>query len=199
MGRKEVENDFKRNLILAASDRLFGKKGYDGTTMDDIAKESEFSKPTLYVYFKSKHDIVYASFLRAAKNNVYRYKIIEDKKIPFKEKIIEYSQEYLKCYLENPLYIKFFHYWRAYSPSKESLSDTTLQLGMQLSQSKVLTHIFEQAKKENVFRNDLDTEFAQRHFSLILHSIVEFFMSHPSEHEAFIKYMTLSLEAYYKV
>ncbi len=36
----------------------FLAKGFDKTTMDDVAKEAQYSKATLYVYFKSKDEIL---------------------------------------------------------------------------------------------------------------------------------------------
>lgn len=63
MGRKKQEllSQFNRKNILSAAKTLFEYKGITGTTVDDIAKEADCSKSTLYVYFKSKEEIL--SFL----------------------------------------------------------------------------------------------------------------------------------------
>ncbi len=39
--------------------RLFGERGFEDTTMDDIAKEIGFSKAALYQYCSSKEDLFY--------------------------------------------------------------------------------------------------------------------------------------------
>ena len=44
----------KRAQILRAASAVFGRSGYDGASMSDIAAEASVSKPTLYVYFDSK-------------------------------------------------------------------------------------------------------------------------------------------------
>lgn len=44
--------------ILAASLRLFAKHGYEGTSIDRIAKEVGATKGLVYYYFRSKDDIV---------------------------------------------------------------------------------------------------------------------------------------------
>ncbi len=49
-----------RDRIIAAALISFSKKGFDKTRMDDIALESNVSKGTLYIYFKSKEDLFYA-------------------------------------------------------------------------------------------------------------------------------------------
>lgn len=63
MSKKQALTEFHRGSILAAAERLFAEKGIDKTTMDDIARESEYSKATLYVYFQSKEEIINAIFL----------------------------------------------------------------------------------------------------------------------------------------
>jgi TetR/AcrR family transcriptional regulator, cholesterol catabolism regulator len=46
--------------ILSVSARLFCEKGYLATTMDDIARELDITKPALYYYINTKHDLLYA-------------------------------------------------------------------------------------------------------------------------------------------
>lgn len=59
MGRRKKESPgAHRETIASAAGRLFGEKGITGTSMDDIAKAADYSKATLYVYFKNKEEIV---------------------------------------------------------------------------------------------------------------------------------------------
>lgn len=55
--KKEQLIQFHKNNILEAAKQLFLEKGFIETTMDDIAKLADYSKSTVYVYFKSKEDI----------------------------------------------------------------------------------------------------------------------------------------------
>ena len=59
--RKKEDPSVHQNRIADQAEKLFGSKGIESTSMDDIAKAAEYSKATLYVYFKNKEDIV--SFL----------------------------------------------------------------------------------------------------------------------------------------
>ena len=63
MSKKQALTEFHRGSILAAAERLFAEKGTERTTMDDIAREAEYSKATLYVYFQSKVEIINAILL----------------------------------------------------------------------------------------------------------------------------------------
>ena len=63
MSKKQALTEFHRGSILAVAERLFAEKGTERTTMDDIAREAEYSKATLYVYFQSKEEIINAILL----------------------------------------------------------------------------------------------------------------------------------------
>lgn len=56
--KKKLLSQFHQNNIIASAENLFKEKGINKTTMDDIAKDAEYSKATIYVYFKNKEDII---------------------------------------------------------------------------------------------------------------------------------------------
>jgi len=64
--RKEREKEQRRNMIIDAAEKIFFKKGLENSTMEDVAAEAEFSKGTLYLYFKSKEDIQLAIAMRGS-------------------------------------------------------------------------------------------------------------------------------------
>jgi AcrR family transcriptional regulator len=57
--RPNVSDERKAQIINAAED-VFTQKGFDEARMDDIAEETGLSKGTLYLYFKSKDDLIIA-------------------------------------------------------------------------------------------------------------------------------------------
>ncbi len=65
--RKEKEKQIRRNDIIDAAERTIAAKGYYLATMDDIAKESEFSKRTVYIYFNSKEQLYFEIMVRGYK------------------------------------------------------------------------------------------------------------------------------------
>lgn len=58
--RKQREKERRRKEILDVAERLFIQYGYDGTSVDDIANQTELSKGTIFLYFGSK-DALFAS------------------------------------------------------------------------------------------------------------------------------------------
>lgn len=56
--RKEREREHRREDILDAAQHVFFEKGLPTATMDEIAEIAELSKGTLYLYYKSKEDLI---------------------------------------------------------------------------------------------------------------------------------------------
>jgi TetR/AcrR family fatty acid metabolism transcriptional regulator len=53
-----VVTDFRRAQILDAARRVFARHGLDGATVDHIARAARVAKGTIYLYFKSKDEIL---------------------------------------------------------------------------------------------------------------------------------------------
>lgn len=57
LSRRERERLARRREILTAARKVFGARGYEGATLDEVAREAEFAKGTLYSYFDSKAEL----------------------------------------------------------------------------------------------------------------------------------------------
>ena len=57
--KKEAVAALHRARIMTAAEKLFSEKGYEQTTIEDISKESEYSRRTIYAYYESKDDILH--------------------------------------------------------------------------------------------------------------------------------------------
>ena len=60
MGRREAKREATRQEVLSAAADLFRTKGYDATSVDDIALAANVAKGTFYYHFKAKEDLVFA-------------------------------------------------------------------------------------------------------------------------------------------
>ncbi|MBV9078542.1 MAG: TetR/AcrR family transcriptional regulator [Methylobacteriaceae bacterium] len=55
----------RRERILEAAARTFGRLSFEGASMDDVAAEAGVGKPTLYRYFRGKDELFAAVFAQA--------------------------------------------------------------------------------------------------------------------------------------
>src|SRR5918997_1579261 len=58
-----------RERILEAALRLFGERGYEATTMRDVAREAGASLGLAYRYFASKEEFALALYMRLAEKS----------------------------------------------------------------------------------------------------------------------------------
>lgn len=62
MAKKKASAEIRKTQIIEAAMRCFQHKGYENTTIDDIAAEYGLSKGSIYCYYPSKRDILTAVF-----------------------------------------------------------------------------------------------------------------------------------------
>jgi AcrR family transcriptional regulator len=66
VGTKNNESVEAKDLILDFAKGRFARFGYKKTSMDEICKDAQISKKTLYQIFKTKEDLFVALFIREA-------------------------------------------------------------------------------------------------------------------------------------
>lgn len=79
--RRATEKEERKEAILRCAKGLFARKGFENTTMDEVARESEQARGTLYLYFKSKEELLYC--ILEPMLNDYRKRIKELVAQPF--------------------------------------------------------------------------------------------------------------------
>ena len=60
MSPKPNVSEERKHQIMNAAEEVFSQKGFSDARMDDIAEETGLSKGTLYLYYKSKDDLIIA-------------------------------------------------------------------------------------------------------------------------------------------
>lgn len=76
--RREEEKERRRSDIIDAAEALYAKKGWDGVTMDQVARATRLSRALLYVYFCDKGDLHLAIVERAMKDLCRRFREATD-------------------------------------------------------------------------------------------------------------------------
>ncbi len=101
--RKQREKEQRRTEIVDAAEKLFYKKGFDNVTMDEIADAVEFSKGSLYLYFKNKDSLFFAIVARMHREYFRQFRKLLDENASGGEQIrtmIRHLVEYTKNHQE---------------------------------------------------------------------------------------------------
>jgi AcrR family transcriptional regulator len=159
LSRKDRERLRKQEDIINIAERLFAKNGFEATTMDDIAKEAEFAKGTLYKYFESKDALFFSLFSNKANElfDALEQKIQKDKEV--QTIINELVHIQLKYFEENKEFLKIIS-------SEQSKLGLSVQsdnrqdiMTKYLQHSKIFKKVFTRGIAEGVFKNkDYDAQ-----------------------------------------
>jgi len=108
----------KEKIILTAL-KHFARRGYENTTMNDIAKDLQITKPALYYYFKSKKELY---------NEIFKYFFaqIEFKNQNDMEKNIKHYISVMSSLFSNPDIAKIFA--KELACEGEHLNEDTLKI-----------------------------------------------------------------------
>lgn len=99
--RKIREKEHRIREILTAAKAIFLDKGYNHTTMLDIAERSELSRRTVYLYFKSKEEISFAVMEESFGKLRDKIKTAASQKGDAVERLKSMRQAYLDFYRYN--------------------------------------------------------------------------------------------------
>lgn len=90
------EYDKRREDILKTALSVFKRKGYNLTSMDDIASECGFTKAVLYQYFSGKEELFTAIFEDAAIISDFDHLAIENTNEDLEEVMMEAGYKFMK-------------------------------------------------------------------------------------------------------
>jgi len=97
-----------RTVILRSARELFHKKGFYGTTMEDIAQHSGFDRRTIYNHFKNKED-VFAALISSILTDIDAvFNNISDEKGSPLDKLRGLVLSLLDLYIDNSQLLNIF-------------------------------------------------------------------------------------------
>ena len=122
---KEQEREARRDLIIAAAERVFSTKSFNAVTIRDIAKEAGISHALIYRYFPDQQSLfVEACIRRGAKIVEFISKLIDDNNNIKIEKVTELFINFL---VENDQYFRMMtHFMLDGSLSKEMIESLNI-------------------------------------------------------------------------
>ncbi|MCX8160951.1 MAG: TetR/AcrR family transcriptional regulator [Candidatus Saccharicenans sp.] len=87
INKKEIIQAEYKRLMLLAAERVILRRGFRSATMDEIAREANFSKATLYKYFDNKGQILLEIILQYIDEIKERLKEIQQSALSPDEKL----------------------------------------------------------------------------------------------------------------
>lgn len=149
--KHEVVSEFRCAEILDAARKVFARKGFEQTTVDDIAASAHVAKGTIYLYFRSKRQI----YFEALKEGVLALHAESDRRLDTcsttAEKIRAFVRTRVEYFEENGdffriYYSEFAKFFMPPAPAPEGLRE------LYLRQAKRLEFLLEEAVNKGEIR-----------------------------------------------
>lgn len=170
-----MKTDKKQSIYLAAA-KLFGKKGFEGTSLDEVARKAGVAKGTIFYHFQSKEELFSALIQEGIEQLSRGIETIANKDISIEKKlglIIEFHFSFFKEHRDMCLMIL----GQIGNFQKRGQKSIELIRGRYLT---AMEEIIKEAKIKDVIDKKLETEsLIIALFSLLAVTGVDWAIFHP--------------------
>jgi TetR/AcrR family fatty acid metabolism transcriptional regulator len=149
-GRKR--NPQRELRILEAALELFGRKGFEATTVSAICEAAGVSEATLYEYFESKEQVLFSIADLYTRRELERLRDVRHYIRDPREKLRVAIQAYLEFYEGNPLYTSVA--LLTLKANRNFIQSAAYQVVRQAS--RPIVEAFEEGVEAGLFRSDID-------------------------------------------
>ena len=157
----------KRERIIDAAIKLFTQLGYHQTKLDEVARQAEIAKGTLYLYFKSKEDLFVQCLLDGYEKSRERAAEIIASKRDTKRRLLELLELQEEIFRHNgPLIQQFIQSGITIASSKDAPKKI---LNMMKDKVELFAGFFREGIDNGVFSDRLTPV----QMSLIFHQIFD--------------------------
>lgn len=137
--------------IIHSAIELFAEKGFHETKVDEIASKSKVAKGTIYLYFKSKEEILEKSIQYITNKAIENYKV--DENVSFTENLKNIIHRNIEFVKNNISFYKVM-FNNTYNIGRETIKNTKCNISSIVSEISKLVEI---GKKEGIVREDMNT------------------------------------------
>lgn len=173
LSRRQRERQTREAEIIMAAEKIFYQKGYDDASMDEIAKEAEFTKKTLYQYFVNKEDLYFAVACKGYQT-VFDYLLAAEKQENSGfEQMRRFIFAYYQFYLAFPHTFRLLKFCPFIKKDGEENAHCRKTEEIKASMVQLLVETIEKGKKDGSIRKDLDSKLSA--YSMIYFTIGFFY------------------------
>jgi AcrR family transcriptional regulator len=154
----EVETKDKKKHILHIAEKLFAQKGFDATTIRDIAEAAEVNIAMISYYFGSKEGLM--EFLFHERMDATKIKVeqlLKNNSIGPFEKVDIMLEEYIAKVLQNQPFYKILICEQIMNKNKIILK---LLNEIKMSYATMFTELIKEGQKKKLFKKNVDVVLA---------------------------------------
>ncbi|WML32787.1 TetR/AcrR family transcriptional regulator [Clostridium sp. OS1-26] len=155
--RREKEKQAREEDIINAAEKIFTIMGYNGASMEEIAKEAQFTRKTVYQYFADKEDLYFAVVIRGFKRLLCYIQKESKKENTGFEKLQLLGSAYYRFYQDFPSSFHLMNYVGYIKSNKENTNKREEFNKASELVAQEVAKVIDEGKADGSIRNDLNT------------------------------------------
>jgi AcrR family transcriptional regulator len=157
--RRDREKSLREEEIISAAEKIFCLKSFDEASMDEIAKEAQFTKRTLYQYFESKEDLYRAVVLKGFSRMFSFLSEMSDNEQTGYIRIQQSCSYLYQFYKDNPQLFRVISSW-GYIKNKFTIEDKNSNVLTQFKDNilQPIVRMIEDGKADGSINAYIDSE-----------------------------------------
>jgi AcrR family transcriptional regulator len=159
-GIRETKKRETRKAIMRAAMTLFSEKGFDKTSIEELAKAAGIGKGTIYGYFQTKTDILHAFCEDELECLHQELTSNADREIPILQLMVGIYMTEFRHITENREFARIFMQQTAFPRDV----DLAQHLEHENDYFKLLFPLLEKAQERGELRKDIDLLYITGHF-----------------------------------
>ena len=163
--RRQREKEQRKTEIADAAERLFFSRRYEEVSMDDIAREVDLNKATIYLYFENKETLFATIVIRGIRILEEKYRECREKQVPGIVKVALMGQAYYQFSEEFPDYLRLIHFYGSERFSKENPYTAEIGKGYGACR-RILQDAIREGTDDKTIRADLDPFLASMYLMI---------------------------------
>jgi AcrR family transcriptional regulator len=159
-GVRETKKRETRQAIMQAAMTLFSEKGFEKTSIEELAKAAGIGKGTIYGYFQTKSDILHAFCEDELECLHQELTSSADREIPILQQMVNIYMSEFRHITENREFARLFMQQTAFPRDV----DLEKHLANEDNYFKLLFPLLEKAQERGELRKDLELLYITGHF-----------------------------------
>jgi len=159
-GIRETKKKETRQAIMQAAVTLFSEKGFEKTSIEELAKAAGIGKGTIYGYFQTKSDILHAFCEDELESLHEELTTNADREIPILQQMVSIYMSEFRQITQNREFARLFMQQTAFPRD----IDLEKHLANEDNYFKLLFPLLEKAQERGELRRDVDLLYITGHF-----------------------------------
>jgi AcrR family transcriptional regulator len=145
----------KQLQIIATAERLFATKGYNGTSVRDIAEDAGVNVAMISYYFGSKEKLMQAVFEERTSHIITRIEeLLQDDSLSPLEKVFALIDDYVARILHKQQFMKIMLVEQMFE--KNTVVTDSINI-MKKRNGEFIEKLIKDGQKKNAFKNNIDS------------------------------------------